>query len=351
MRIDYLNTTPRGPKHPAAMNLRNLTLTLVHAWAILRRARRADLVHLNLAPAPALPLARALFLCAAAKAAGTRVILQAHTGRLHLSARRPHYRALLRASRPLVDAFVVMSEPSERVLRNLGVEVIRFENGIVASEVPTGPKGSNPPQLTYVGTICERKGLIDLRDALRILQDEGSPPVRVQLVGDSKQEGPDVEQRVRRAYADPRLSAQVLFTGALGRVEVLEALAASSIFCLPSHCEAFPMSLLEAMAAKTAVVATRVGDVPRILDGGRAGLLVDPHDVTALANAIKRLLCDPDERDRLGRAARARVEQEYDLGRTAEALFSLYRRLAPQSIYPRARSDSSFAASSSFEYG
>jgi glycosyltransferase involved in cell wall biosynthesis len=59
---------------------------------------------------------------------------------------------------------------------------------------------------------------------------------------------------------------------------------------------------------------------------------VDPHDVTALANAIKRLLCDPDERDRLGRAARARVEQEYDLGRTAEALFSLYRRLAPQSI-------------------
>jgi glycosyltransferase involved in cell wall biosynthesis len=333
VHIEYLNTTPQRTKHPAALNASNLILTLVHAWTIFRRARKADVVHLNLAPAPALPLMRALFLCAAAKAAGARVILHAHTGRLHLSALHRHYRALLRTAPLLVDAFVVVSKPSERTLQDLGVGAIRFENGIAPSEVRTGPKSSNPLLLTYVGTICERKGLIDLRDALQILKGDGSlPSLRVLLVGDAKQEGPDAEHRIRSAYAEAGLPGDVKFMGSLERPQVLEVLAASGIFCLPSHWEAFPLSLLEAMAAQTAVVATTVGDIPRILDGGRAGMLVEPHDATALAAAIKRLVCDPIEREQLARAARARVEQEYDFGKTAQAVFSLYRRLAPHSM-------------------
>ena len=67
------------------------------------------MVHLNVSAAPTAPLLRALLLSATARAAGARTILHAHTGRLHLAARRGIYRWLLRRARLVVDAFVVVS--------------------------------------------------------------------------------------------------------------------------------------------------------------------------------------------------------------------------------------------------
>jgi glycosyltransferase involved in cell wall biosynthesis len=98
----------------------------------------------------------------------------------------------------------------------------------------------------------------------------------------------------------------------------------ADIFCLPSWWEAMPLSVLEAMAAGLPVVATGVGDVPRIVTDGVTGMLVEPHDPAGLAVALEDLLGDPAMRLALGDAGRSLVERDYDSARMLAALESLY---------------------------
>ena len=331
VRFDFLNTTPARPKRPASASLTNASQLVRDAARVFRRSGDADVVHLNVAPAPLLPLLRALVLSAAARSRGRRVILHAHTGRLHRFTDRLAYRTALRAVVGLVDAFVVVSGIEEHaVLRATGRRPIRLPNGVSAEAYETGPKGEDPPELVFVGTVCERKGLVDLADALGTLRarDPSAPDrLRVTIVGDAAQEGPDVFDRIVRRYRDDSLG-NVTFTGALDHGAVTKILARAPIFCLPSHWEGSPLSLIEAMASSCAAIATDVGDVRWILDEGRAGIVVPPRQPGALADAIERLLADPGEGRRLGTAARRRVEDRFELRRLAERLVAIYRATA-----------------------
>jgi glycosyltransferase involved in cell wall biosynthesis len=325
--IEFLNTTPRGAKLPGAFNLRNLNQAMRDALAVFTKGRGCEVVHLNLAPTPSLPLIRALALCLIAKAARTRVILHAHTGRLPSCAEKRTYRLLLRLVDTVADVFVVVSKPAELVARELVRKTLRLDNGVDVRAIETGPKAVDPLVLCFVGTVCERKGLIDLRDALKVVKSRVphlSKRLHVMIVGDSTQEGPDEFERIKRAYADGCLE-MTEFSGRLGRAEVIEILGRTSIFVLPSHWEGFPLSLLEGMAAGAAAVATKVGEIPRMLDFGNAGILMQPGDPAALARAVEELLVDPHYRERLGVAARRRVEEEFAQGALVRRIWDLYR--------------------------
>jgi glycosyltransferase involved in cell wall biosynthesis len=328
VHLEHLNTTPKWVKRPAAFHPSNLFSTVRDALALFTHARDRDVVHLNLAPAPLLPLLRALILCAAARLAGARVILHAHSGRLERSMDQRAYRFTVRLVLLLADRFVVVSRRSKTSLGRFSDKVSYIPNGIDVGEVPTGPKENDSPTLAFVGTVCERKGLLDLRDALIALRRDGSPTnsLRAIIVGDAKQEGPGVFERIRDAYSEAGLT-EVEFTGPVDRDALLQLIARANIFCLPSHWEGFPLSLLEAMAAESAVVATNVGEIPTILDDGNVGILVEPRNADGLASAIARLLGDSELRKRLGRAARNRVKDEYAYDKTTARIYNLYRQL------------------------
>lgn len=324
--VDYLNTTPPGQKVVAAFAFSNLRLAIRHSIEVFRRARHADIVHLNLAAVPLLPLVRAFALCVAARLAGAAVILHMHTGRLERQTGSVAFRLMLRATARVADTLIVVSEPAAAAVRRMGARAVSLANGVDPSEFPTGPKQHDPLVLTFVGTVCERKGLIELGDALVRMRDDGFPPLDVRIIGDGTQEGPGAEERVHEAFAASGLT-NVRFLGAQDRSRVIEELAATSIFCLPSHWEGFPLSLLEGMAAGAAPVATAVGDIPKMLDEGRAGVVVPPHDPAALASALERLVRDPARVEELGRAARHRVETQYSEQRMIRALFEIYERV------------------------
>jgi glycosyltransferase involved in cell wall biosynthesis len=341
----FLNTTPSREKRPGALTVGNLAQLLHDVGSVWRLAPAADVVHLNLAPDPLLPLARAFVLAAAAKLRGAPVVLHAHTGRLHRFVDGWAFRLMLRATVAVVDRFVVVAEPERlavSLVTNDSPKVIEMANAVDVSRFRTGPK-AKPPRLVFVGTVCERKGLIDLRDALVELSKEGLAGPRrleVAIIGDDEQEGPGALERIRGAYAS---LGWVSFEGALPVEGVVDALAAAAIFCLPSHWEAFPMSVLEAMASETAVVATRVGDVPRILDGGRAGRLVDPFRPDQLAAAIRELLSGEEWR-RVGRAGGLELRRRFTADVLAARLGAEYvavggtvsdRRLRSRSLLHR----------------
>jgi glycosyltransferase involved in cell wall biosynthesis len=98
------------------------------------------------------------------------------------------------------------------------------------------------------------------------------------------------------------------------------------IFVVSSLTEALGTAVLEAMACRRPVVATRAGSIPETIVDGETGLLVPPQDDEALAAAIVRLLRDDDLRARLAGAGRARVEAEFSVERVIERTLDAYRR-------------------------
>ena len=104
-------------------------------------------------------------------------------------------------------------------------------------------------------------------------------------------------------------------------------LAALDVFVLSSDWEGMPNALLEAMAAGLPVVATAVGGIPDVVVEGVNGFLVPPRDPTSLAQAITRMLDDPDRRHRMGQAGRKRAIEHFSAERMVERTQNLYEQL------------------------
>ena len=122
-------------------------------------------------------------------------------------------------------------------------------------------------------------------------------------------------ERLAGSWTDNRIR----FTGRIHDRELRELYGSSAVFALPTAAtvgrdaagEGFGLVFLEAAAFGLPVVAGRSGAVPEVVEDGRTGLLVDPDDPAAVANAIGTLLRDPSLRTRLGRAARSRVQTRF----------------------------------------
>ena len=108
------------------------------------------------------------------------------------------------------------------------------------------------------------------------------------------------------------------------RDDVPALLASCDVFVLPSLYEGLPLSVLEAMASARPVVATDVAGSNEVVRHAESGLLVPPADPRALADAIRRVLSDRVEAERLARAGRARVEREFSVERMVRGVEAVY---------------------------
>ena len=118
------------------------------------------------------------------------------------------------------------------------------------------------------------------------------------------------------------ISRSVVFTGR--REDVPAVTAALDVAVLPSYREAQGLTILEAMALSRPVVASNVGGIPEMIEDGKTGLLVPPHDPGALATAIARLLGDHPLADTLARAAHDMVHERFCVELMARAVETIY---------------------------
>ncbi|MFC1491187.1 glycosyltransferase family 4 protein [Nitrospinota bacterium] len=125
-----------------------------------------------------------------------------------------------------------------------------------------------------------------------------------------------------------KIRGRVHFLG--WRDDVDDLLEAADLFVLPSLNEGMGRAVVEAMAAGLAVVGTKVGGVPLIVEEGETGLLVPPKDTDSLASAIVRLLSNPDERRSMGSAGQ-RKAAEFSDEAMVDRLENLYRRILSSS--------------------
>lgn len=115
---------------------------------------------------------------------------------------------------------------------------------------------------------------------------------------------------------------KVIFTGQ--RADMPGVYASLDVFVLPSLNEGMPLTVLEAQAANRAVIASRVGAVPELIQHRETGLLIEPGDVTSLRNAMLELLADASLRAGLAARGQARVREHYSAEAMAKRYLSLY---------------------------
>lgn len=185
------------------------------------------------------------------------------------------------------------------------------------------------PVILCVAALEPYKGVPHLLEACRILAAEGRY-FRTEIIGKGW-----MESQIRSEIDARGLADRVALRGAVPQQEVAESVRRCSLFVLPSviaasgQMEGIPVSLMEAMAAERAVVATSISGIPELVEHGRTGILVDPANPVALAEAIRGLLDDPALRSSLGRAARSKVERDFELSHTVRALLEILDRHNP----------------------
>ncbi|MBD3163046.1 MAG: glycosyltransferase [Candidatus Eisenbacteria bacterium] len=169
-----------------------------------------------------------------------------------------------------------------------------------------------------VGRLHPRKGHRTLFAALSCLRERARlEEVRVWVIG----EGED-RPALERIVADRDLGGVVRFLGprddAAGLMQLLDLLV------VPSLVETTPFVILEAMAAGRAVVASRIYGIPEMIEPEGSGLLIEPEDVAGLAEALGRLVSDPELRARFGARGRARFDERFTAARMARETEAAY---------------------------
>jgi glycosyltransferase involved in cell wall biosynthesis len=179
-----------------------------------------------------------------------------------------------------------------------------------------------------VGRMVDKKGFGYLLEAAPAILD-GRPDVRLVVGG-----GGDLLPALRERAAALGLGDRALFPGVLAHDQVLDLLAATEVFVMPSvrdergNIDGLPVVVLEAMAAGVPVVATAVAGMPLAVREGETGLLVPEKDPRALAEAVTGLLDRPETARALGRAGRERVARELTWAAVARVHDRIYRQAA-----------------------
>jgi len=293
-------------------------------WRALRALRRyvrrqkIDVVHSH--------KYKTNFYAIAACAGLKRALISTCHNWLGTSAKMRFYAALDKRILSLFDGVVGVSEEVAGELRKYvdADKVSKIDNGIdverfmAATSKPHAKQAlgiGDRPVIGFVGRLAPDKAVSDLIRALRMLHDRGVPG-ELLVVGDG-----ECAAALQETAGALGVAAQVHF---LGRRDDTPAIyPAMDVFVLPSLKEAFPMVLLEAMAAGVPIVATDVGDASYILERGACGTIVAPGDVSGLSRAIERSFAEPQTARALAVTARERVRRCF----SSSAMGHRYRQL------------------------
>jgi glycosyltransferase involved in cell wall biosynthesis/tRNA A-37 threonylcarbamoyl transferase component Bud32 len=183
---------------------------------------------------------------------------------------------------------------------------------------------SSPALLLCVAAFKPYKGLPVLIDACARLASAGVD-FRCEIIGDGPQ-----RRQLEELIGMKMLNERVRLLGNLPQHEVAERMRGTTVLVLPSvvapdgQMEGIPVALMEAMAAQRPVVASALSGIPELVDHERTGLLVEPGNAAALAEAIRQILADRDRAAEMGRRGRERVREQFVLSSTVAQLLEAF---------------------------
>ncbi|MFO0725563.1 MAG: glycosyltransferase [Myxococcota bacterium] len=207
-------------------------------------------------------------------------------------------------------------------------------------------------RIASTGRVVKGKGFVDLLRAFHLLHQERPESELVVIGGNIDQDISPYAQEFLAEVEQRGLKGAVRLTGMTDAVE--KYLACTDVFVLASYREGLPRALLEAMSMGLAVAATEIRGCKEAVIDGNSGRLFPPKDVEALAGILRDFGAKPEERARLGAAARARVLERFDerdyvrrqvdgIGRLLNEAAGRRRRVVPRRMLGRGLSLASMA--------
>lgn len=224
---------------------------------------------------------------------------------------RPLFRrALLRC-----DSIVLQSELAQEGLRHLYPDVddrVEVIPNWIECDRPQRSFAQTqgfeaPPRALFIGWLESTKGTIELLTAVKRLHERGLT-CSLSLCGSGSQ-----ADELPKLAADLEIATQVRFLGWVDEAGKEEQFRSTDLLVLPSYTEGMPNAVLEAMASGLPIVATNVGSLPQLVVDGHGGFLVDPHEIEPLADAMFRVLSNPELKEQMGRFNRRRVLEKHNV--------------------------------------
>jgi glycosyltransferase involved in cell wall biosynthesis len=182
--------------------------------------------------------------------------------------------------------------------------------------------------IAFAGTVNERKGIRYLVRAMpRIVA--AVPAARLEVYGGDSIDADSGKpfSQMAAGLIPPEIAARVHWKGRVQRAELPRTLGRASVGVYPSLMEAHPIAWLEGLALGKAVVASKTGPGPEVIDDGITGLLCDPRDPDSIAEKVIQVLLDATLRRRLGAAARRSAVERYALEPLVDRNLEYYQRI------------------------
>jgi glycosyltransferase involved in cell wall biosynthesis len=235
------------------------------------------------------------------------------------------------------DPGSVLNRTAARVANAVIAVSSTAAHGLPASRVAVVPNAVDPR--AFVTPAPPASGGFDVACAARLTPEKGvdvlvrataiirrtRPDTRVLVLGGAQEGHEAYHSQLVGLAAELGVSDALCFRGFVD--EPFQHWAGARVYVQPSRREGFGLAVAEAMAGRLPVVATAVGGLVDVLDGGRAGVLVPPDDPEALAAAVQELLDNPEKSARLATAGRERAASHYTVEHMVDGVEAVYRGL------------------------
>jgi glycosyltransferase involved in cell wall biosynthesis len=258
-------------------------------------------------------------------------------GKKRKGLRKVYDKVIAKSAMRTPDIVICHTKNEKELLKQYSIPEERIKiipAGIDFSQFKTIPSGNIfrkkydilGKMILYTGRLASNKGLLYLIESAPNILSEFVDATFV-FVGEDEGQREILEEKAKELG----ISDNVLFTGHITDYDLfLSSYSACDVFVLPSEYEAFGLVLLEAGACEKPCVATRVGGVPEVIEGGKTGMLVDYGDSRGLSEAILELLKDDNKRKEMGEAARKRVKNKFTWPKVVDELEKVYENVLLQ---------------------
>lgn len=327
--IVYLNSHVEGSKGKKLL----AAFTALKTFAGLLVLRRVKVLHIHVARNTSF-WRKSIFMLFA-YVAQCPVLVHLHSGgfpEFYWNRCGPVQKRAVRFMLDRAARIIVLSSQWQALLEGVteNARITKIPNFILEMQHAPAMCEREKNSLLFLGRLSAEKGFFDLLEAAARVKRH-VPDFKLRCGGEG-----DID-KVRTRIRELEIEDSVELLGWVGDEERLRLLEGTALFVLPSYVEGVPMGILEAMAAGVPVISTTVGGIPDVIDRGVDGLLLEPGDVGALADAIVLLLENAGMRAAMGVAARQKIAAGFSADKVLPQLEAIYRSLGAVPIQTATR--------------
>lgn len=295
---------------------------LVRTWFLLTFDKRIKIVHIH--GAANASFERCKLFIRLAKKRGKKVILHEHAADFVEYYQGQKDKQRITDTLCLCDALIVLSQSWKAFFASIGMDKERIYvlNNIVSPPeiAPDKHTEDGKLHLMYMGEISKRKGGFDLLKAIVDNKEYFAGKLLLRMGGN------EVDGDIKAYIRENGLESFVTYEGWISGQKKIDCLNWEDVYILPSYNEGLPIAILEALAYSHPVISTPVGGIPEVIKSGENGILVQPGDTAAIADAIKFYIENHDAISKQGSDA-FKVVQSFFPEKVFGELEALYSKM------------------------